>query len=260
MINLKDSDIKIVIDICNQTPFKLNEELKYKFYNIDPSFDLIDDIKINYSIIRKKLNNDSNIPLYFSVGLSNKSFCNNLLIKNNNLDKIKKKYSEIIFFLFNDGTEIHRLFVKKNKEMLPLITDEYIINDIMKKIIASHYNKIIKRINDELKYNEIDFIGVSFSGGIGVFLSQMNTININTLILIAPAINEGFKKINKNQNIILGWCIQDIKVPYKTIGIKLIKELQDFNNKIIVLTDLGNETNDDVTHKIQDGIFDIITV
>ena len=257
-MNLIEKDIQLAIDICNDTPFKLNEEYKYKYYKIEPSFNLMDDIKINYNIIRKKLDNEINIPLYISVGISNNSFCNNLFILNNNLDKIKNKYSEIIF-IFSDSTESHRLFIKKNKELYPSVTNLFIINDSMKEIMSGHYDKIIRKINKEAGYdNEIDYLGVSFSGGIGIFLSQNNNIKIRNLILCAPACFEGLKKVNKYQNIILGWCIQDTKVSYKTDGLRFISELTEFKNKIIILTDLGNITDDNLTHRLQDSIFDVL--
>ena len=257
MINFKDDDIREIIDICNKTPFKLNDDNKYKYYHIEPSFSLTPDINISYKIIRKKLNEKSNIPLYVSVGFSNNSFCNNLLILNNNIDKIKDKYKEIIFIKHEDGPESHRLFVKFMKDMKP-DTHVYVINDVMKYEMAKHYDKIIRKINEESKYDEIDYLGVSLSGGTGVFLSQMDTIRIRKLILMAPGIYEGFVNIPKDQTIILGWCIQDIKVPFKTDGLKLIEQLKEFNNKIIILTDLDNETNDDITHRLQNSIFDIL--
>jgi hypothetical protein len=259
-MNLIEKDIQIAIDICNETPFKLKEEYKYKYYKIESPvpFNLVDDINIDYNIIRKNLNNEINIPLYISVGISNNSFCNNLFILNNNLDKIKNKYSEIIF-IFSDSKDAHRLFIKKSKEINPSVTDLFIINDIMKDIMAVHYDKIIRKINKDSGYNnEIDYLGVSFSGGIGIFLSQINKIKIRNLILCAPGCLEGLKNVNKDQNIILGWCIQDTKVSYKTEGLRFISELKEFKNKIIILTDLGNITNDDLTHRLQDGIFDLL--
>ena len=77
---------------------------------------------------------------------------------------------------------------------------------------------------------------------------------------MAPAIFEGFKNISKKQKIILGWCIQDDKVSYKLIGKNLIHELyNNFLNKTIVLTDLDNDNlHEDVTHRLQNGIFDVI--
>jgi hypothetical protein len=263
---LPKENLNDILEICNSTPFKLDDNLKYKHLKIEPSFKLNDEILLNYQIVRKKLNNDSNIPLIVTVGISHNSFCNNLKILNNNIHKIENKYSEIIFFLYEKKIkQQHEQFLKimkENKDMKKYNGEKqiFVINDIMKKIIATHYDKIIRKIISDASYNEIDLLGVSFGGGVSVFLSQMKTINIRQLILVAPAILEGFKNLHLEQNIILGWCIQDNnKVPFKTDGKRLIQEIKKFNNKIILLTDLGkDEDNDDITHRLQDGIFDII--
>ena len=101
----------------------------------------------------------------------------------------------------------------------------YLINDLMREIIASHYDKIIRKIMDESSYTGIDLLGVSFGGGVSVFLTQMGTINVEQLILMAPGI-QNFGNIKLKQNIILGWCIQDNKLPFKINGKKLIEEIK----------------------------------
>ena len=55
----------------------------------------------------------------------------------------------------------------------------YVINDLMREIIASHYDKIIRKIIDELSYTGIDLLEVSFGGWVSVFLTQIGTINFN---------------------------------------------------------------------------------
>ena len=59
---------------------------------------------------------------------------------------------------------------------------------------------------------------------------------------------QNFGNLKLKQNIIFGWCIQDNKVPFKI----------NWRNKIIILTDLGQENNDNITHRLQDNIFDIL--
>jgi hypothetical protein len=250
-------------EICNSTLFKLDNDNKYKYFKIEPAFKLSDEISLTYQIIRKNLNSDSKIPLIITVGVSYDSFCNNLKILNNNIHKIKEKYSEIIFIFYEEKIkEKHKNYIKtmKEKEDIKKYDEEqqmYVINDLMREIIATHYDKIIRKIIDESSYTGIDLLGVSFGGGVCLFLTQMGTINIEQLILVAPGI-QNFGNIKLEQNIILGWCIQDNKVPFKRNGKKLIQEIKKFDNKIIILTDLGQEDNDDITHRLQDNIFDIL--
>lgn len=122
---------------------------------------------MTYQIICKKLNSDSKILLIIIVGVSYDSFCNNLKILNNNIHKIKKKYSEIIFFLYEEKIkEKHKKYINtmKEKEEMKKYSEEqqmYVINDLMREIIASHYDKIIRRIIDESSYTGIDLLGVS---------------------------------------------------------------------------------------------------
>jgi hypothetical protein len=264
---LINKEIKDIIDICNNTPYKLDESLEYKYYIINSKFYLDKDFNIKYQIIRKKLNSNSKIPLYILVGISNNSLCNNLSILNNNIDKIKHKYNEIIFILYDQN--IKKIYEKyfeyiKNNEEFNNYTDNteklYAVNDKIKFNIASHCYKIIKKINKNENYNNIDLLGVSFGGGVCVFLSHYKNLKINNLILVAPAIFEGFKNISKKQKITLGWCIQDEKVSYKLIGKKLIYELYtNFLNKTVVLTDLDNDNlNEDITHRLQNQLFDVI--
>jgi hypothetical protein len=268
MTKLIELDIKNIIDICNNTPYKLDDNLKYVYYKIKPNFKLQDNIKLEYHIIKKKLNINSNIPLYVIVGLSNNSLCNNLLVLNNNIDKIKDIYSEIIFLIFDKNIKNkHKEFIKinENNDEFNNYTDKEdkhnAINDKMKSIIAKHHSKIIKNINKISNYKYIDVLGVSFGGGVLVFLSQNKSIKVRKLILMAPAIFEGFKNLSKKQNIILGWCIQDTKILYDTHGKRLINDLKDFSNKTIILTDLGqNEPNEDITHRLQNGLFDVVSI
>jgi len=268
MTKLVELDIKNIIDICNNTPYKLDHELKYSYYKIKPTFKLQDNIKLEYFIIRKKLNNNSNIPLYVIVGLSNNSLCNNLLVLNNNIDKIKDIYSEIIFLIFdknikNKHTDFIKLY-ENNDDFKKYDNKEdkhNAINDKLKSIIAQHCSKFIKNINKASNYKYIDVLGVSFGGGVLVFLTQIKNIKVRKLILMAPAIFEGFNKLLTKQNIILGWCIQDTKVLYETHGKRLINDLKKFSNKTIVLTDLGkDESNEDITHRLQNVLFDIISI
>jgi len=261
MIEFEEDDINEIIKKCNETSFKLNtldNNFMYKLYKIKPYFKLFD-IEIKYKIIRKKFNNNSNIPLIVSVGVSNESLCNNLIILDSNINKINNKYSEIIFIFIEDGKNVHESYVKKYKEENSNENNLFVINDIMKKEIANHYDKIIRKINEDYNYNYVDYLGVSFSGGVGCFLVQINN-KINNLILMAPAIYEGFTNINKNQSIILCWCIQDKIVEYEKDGKRLINEIKEFNNKIILLIDLDKETNNRTTHRLQHNLFDIINL
>ena len=115
-------------------------------------------------------------------------------------------------------------------------------------------------MKNQSNYKYIDVLGVSFGGGVLVFLTQIKNIKVRKLMLMAPAIFEGFKNLSTKQNIILGWCIQDTKVLYETHGKRLINDLKNFSNKTIVLTDLGkDESNEDITHRLQNGLFDIIS-
>ena len=172
----------------------------------------------------------------------------------------------LIFFLYDEKIkDDHKQFIKimqnddKFKHYSNDLEQLYVINDVMKQILATHVDKIIRKINIDSSYNEIDLIGISVSGGISTFLAQMKTIQIRQLILMAPGILEGLKNIPINQNIILCWCIQDTKVPYNIEGKRLINDIKSFNNKTIVLIDLGSDTlDDDITHRLQDGVFDII--
>jgi hypothetical protein len=172
-------------------------------------------------------------------------------------------FCEIIFFI-NDLKQQHIEFtnlMKNDKDLQNYSSEEqiYLINDKMKKILASHYDKIIRKIIQDSKYDQIDLLGVSFGGGVFTFLAQMETIKIRQLILQAPAIFEGFRNVPISQKIILSWCIQDTKVPYKKDGKRLMKELDNFESKIIILTDLNdNNLDDDVTHRLQNGIFDVL--
>ena len=250
-------------DICEKTPYKLLNDLGFEHFNIEQNFVLLENIHIKYNFIRKKLNSKSKIPLFITVGISYNSFCNNLSVINNNIDKIQELYCEIIFFI-NDLKQQHIEFtnlMKNDKDLQNYSSEEqiYLINDKMKKILASHYDKIIRKIIQDSKYDQIDLLGVSFGGGVFTFLAQMETIKIRQLILQAPAIFEGFRNVPISQKIILSWCIQDTKVPYKKDGKRLMKELDNFESKIIILTDLNdNNLDDDVTHRLQNGIFDVL--
>jgi pimeloyl-ACP methyl ester carboxylesterase len=129
---------------------------------------------------------------------------------------------------------------------------------MMKKIMATHLDKIIRKTNKDSGYKEIDLLGVSFGGGVATFISQLNSIKIKKLILFAPGITEGLTNISKKQYVILGWCIQDKKVPYDTIGKKFIKQLELYPKKLIILVDIQEESNDAITHRIQNGLFDVL--
>jgi hypothetical protein len=284
---VKKINLDEIIRICDETPYKFIENSGYQHFKICNLFKFFEDNDlINYQFIRKKLKNKLKIPLYIIVGISNNSFANNLKILNNNIDKIEEKYSEVFLFLY-DEVNLKRLEKKylqefsENKEFTIYDDEklkEFAIKDKFKKKIAEHLKIIIDYLNNFLNYNSIpnrimrnyinnehfDLIGVSVSGGIAVFLSQLSfeSSKLNNLILMAPGIFEGFKGISIDQKIILGWCIQDSKkVPYKTEGKKLIKELLKFKEKILILTDLGRtEPNDDITHRLQDGIFDYLSI
>jgi hypothetical protein len=249
----------------------LISEYNWVYYNNFIKLDNILKEIIDNTIIyyRLKLSNEKKIPLYIMVGVSNTSFLNNLKIIENNIDKIKEFYSEIIFFNFNDEIETFYQKTINKKESVNInfsnIKDEdwnknnFLVNDYIKKLLASHYNEIINLINVTNQYQQFDIIGVSFGGGVTKFISQINS-NIRNLILMAPGIFEGLKNIPKNINIILGWCIQDTKIPYNDIGLKLIKELEDnFQNYKIVLTDLDNSTNTLITHRLQNEIFEVLS-
>jgi hypothetical protein len=226
---------------------------EYTYYSIiDPKFTINDNLDIKYSIISKNLNSDAKIPLYVMVGLSNNSIFNNLQIIERNLEKIKDKYNKLIFFIIED-TNIQKKYIGEE-------TDEqkvWELTDNLKQIIATHYNNIIRKINNKFNYDKIDLIGVSFSGGIAVFISSLqNNLQIRNLILVAPAIKKGLSIIPNDQHIILGWCYQDTKVPYETIGKQFIEEvLKKADTNEIVLTDLKKENvTDNETHRLQDDL------
>ena len=257
---IQNKNLNEIIELCNLTPYKL-DDYDYEHFKIcTPFFFILDEsIVLYYQFIRKKLNGQNNNVLYVMVGISNNSFANNLKILNNNIKKIENKYSEIIFFLYDE--KILKIFQKNILQKMNT-TNEWIINDMIKEIIAQHYKIIIDYLNNYFKYDSFDLIGVSFSGGVAVYLSKLELKQLKNLILMAPAIFEGFKEIPIEQKIILGWCIQDAnKVPYETCGKKLIKELSKFKEKVLILTDLGRpEPNDDITHRLQDSIFDYLSI
>lgn len=215
----------------------------YEYYNVKTEYIAFNNIIINYQFIKRILNKELKIPLYIIVGISKKSFLINLIIIDKNIEKIKNKYSEIIFFICDEN-------IKKKFGI-----ENYTINDTIQKKIASHYNDIIQKINNE--YKQFDLIGVSFGGGVSVYISQIN-YNIRNLILMCPGINEGLINIPKHINILLGWCKQDTKIPLDDIGIKLITELKNFNNKYIIIIDLYMEKNTDITNRLQYSIFDVM--
>jgi len=262
MSEIITSNIKDVIDKCNTTPYSMTNTDKYFNYRIEPSFPLLDTgLTYQYYLLKRELNPSKSIPLVISVGISTNSLCNNLVILNNNIDKIKDKYSEIIF-IYSDGKKIEKEF----KEILKSKNDSLTIfemGDIMKKEMASHYDKIIRSIMIEKSYEQIDYLGVSFSGGIGIFLKQL-VLPIRQLILVAPAITEGFKNIlgEETSKIILVWSKQDKKVPFDPTGLEFEEELTSYSNKEIVFIDTKyDETDkliDDKTHRLQDELFDKI--
>ena len=224
-------------------------------YIIEPKFPITNDIDIQYKILKYELNPKAKNILFIIVGLSLDSFTNNLSILNKNIDKIKDKYKYIYFFQFN-AKNIVKEYIKYINQHEPN-KDESIINNMIQHIMAKHIDKIIRQINKKDKLN-IDLLGVSFGGGIASIISKL--CKIKKLILVAPGITEGLKNVPKNQDIILSWCIQDNKLPYTTYGIKLINQIIKYPNKTILLTDIqaNEELTDDVTHRLQTGLFDIL--
>jgi len=253
---------------------------EYKLYFTE-DFETKCKIRYRFRIIEKNLNSDSNIPLYIIFGLSNTSICNNFKIIINNIDKIKKKYNKIIIIILSSiDTSLKNLYDNyiqfyqyqteeiqnyMNIKNLVDVKKLYIISDMFKNEISYSYYKVIENINKLNNYIKYDLMGVSFGGGIAVFISQISLIELDKLFLISPGITEGLKNINKNQKIILLWCIQDTKIPYKPIGIKLENELYDLSlkNKFISidltiknpLIDIENELN---VHCLHDEIFDYL--
>jgi len=259
---------------------KLNS-LELKVYRVINNFTVLSDIIIKYKLIRLPLNSKSDIPLIVMVGLSKTSVCNNLSIIIKNINKIYNKYKEIILFSLDFDSQpesydkdILNEYKTKYKEINKESNlSEYEIYDELKKTMAIHYCKIIKKICHNDYYNIIDIIGVSFGGSIAIFISSSNELNIRQLILMAPGVSNFNNITNKNQNIILGWCIDDIKVPYLENGKKCIQELEDkkYSDYKIILNKLNQsrleilEKNRDIknifellTHSLQDDIFDIL--
>lgn len=220
---------------------------------------LYKNISIDYKYLVIKLNSESLVSLYIIVGLSDKSFTNNYNILNENIDKIKDKYNMIIFFRM-DASDIQKEYINQIKLQNPNLSD-YTINGMLQNKMAIHINKIIFNINRKLPINEIDLLGVSFGGGICIMISRLNDIKIRKLILVAPGIAEGLCGIPNTQYVILNWCIQDKKIDFNTIGIKCINDLKPHNNNLILLTDLqqpGVEVTDEMTHRLQPGLFYIL--
>jgi len=229
--------------------------LNNDIYTIEPEFNITNGNNIQYKILKISLNPQAKKILIIIVGLSLNSFTINFNTLKKNLNKIKDKYKEIFFFQ-TDAKENLKKYIKfiqekENKE-------ELLINDMMQQIMAKHIDKIIRQLNKKIKA-DIDVMGVSFGGGIASILSTI--LKIKKLILVAPGITQGISIIPKKQEIILSWCIQDNKLPFNTYGIKSINQLSHHNNKTILLSDLileKDKLTDDITHKLQDCIFDII--
>jgi hypothetical protein len=267
-------------NIYNNLSVEKLKDLELKVYKVTNKFTLLSDIIIKYKLIRIPLNSESDIPLIVMVGLSKTSVCNNLSIIIKNINKINNKYKEIILFSldFNSKPEsydkdILNEYKIKYKEINIEPKSDYEIYDELKKTMAIHYCKIIKKICQNDYYNIIDIIGVSFGGSIAIFISSSNELNIRQLILMAPGVSNLNNITNKNQNIILGWCIDDIKVPYLENGKKCIQELEDkkYSNYKIILNKLNQsrleilDANKHIknifellTHSLQDDIFDIL--
>ena len=263
---LVEENISNLIDKCLETPYHISVETTYKNYKIEPAFSLGETgLLYKYNMLRIKLNGDNNIPLIVSVGISTNSLCNNLLVINYNLDKIIDKYSEIIF-IYSEGKKIEKEFKRILGEMNKDLS-VFEMGDMMKKEMASHYGKIIRNILSISDYKEFDYLGVSFSGGIGIFLMKLG-LPLRRIILVAPAITEefinlkreGFLEDNKTK-IILGWSTQDKKVPYDPVGLRLISQLEKFyeNKEIITVETIIPEDDkyfDDKTHRLQGEILE----
>jgi len=240
----------------NNNLFKIANKYQYK-YNETKYFNLYKKFKVNYYIIRKKFNNQSLITLYVGAGITQISFLNNFLILNRNINKIKTIYNEIIFIIFNFDL-IYIPFIKvieEEKVLNNTIDIKYAINDILRKKSSKNIIKIILEINKESKYDMIDLMGVSFSGGLFTFIGQKKILLIRNLILIEPAIFEGFTKKLYVSQIFLCWCKET-----KENNLECIKFSKQLDNIIMVISDFSSKNISDkyITHRLQDSIFNIL--
>jgi hypothetical protein len=144
---------------------------------------------------------------------------------------------------------------------------EFTFTDKFQKIISKHFINIIRFINKNI-FNDriIDLLGVSFSRGVCIFISQ--EIKVRKLNLMCPAIYfdknlkeyKGLLHCPTNQYICLTWCCQDTKISYTEIGDKLIKQLEEnFEEFISIKIDtLYDEKDHDNTHRLHNIVFNLI--
>jgi hypothetical protein len=209
-----------------KTFLESKEEIKNNYEMLTVNHPKIEEQYGVISIIKIKLNNKSNTPLLVFPGYSNNSFKSGFDVVLTGLDHLKSKYSVMYFVCW--GLTIKQLSKDysagaKNQE------DEFKLNDELKLKIAKVFDKILR--SPDMELTNITLLCKSAGGGVGIFLTSMNS-EIKNLFMAAPALTARGTPLadRKDLNIKLSWCKDDPDLPYK-VNKEYIVDLKKQGNK-----------------------------
>jgi hypothetical protein len=214
---------------------------------------------VSYFLLRKPLNPLKYHPLFVIPGMNASSFCNNVQVINENLQKFKDRYREVIVFNLQQIKNAGFNFTKLDKF---IDTPKKFVFDQMKIEISTHLDKIIRIIMFQNGYSSFDLMGISDGGGIATILAQYQDIPINQLILMSPILGEKFETFMYHDNfpnmkILLGWVKQDPKNSFEENLPFYQNALQNHPNYEIIEIDMET-VNEELTHRLHPNLIDVL--
>lgn len=234
---------KYITEFINQNKYELKlsdfELLKYN----RPL--LLLKTKINYSIIKMNFKGNKSKPeLVVLPGYSNKSICWTV----SRINTYINTFPELVKNKFN------AIYIINYENVKPIQDAKKEQRNELDKQITEHTYQIIKDLN----ITNLSLLGRSAGGGIALQLINMNGLNITACYLACAGGNinlfEDYLKnpnSNKNIKIVLGWSLNDKKIPFSKTGVNILETAKTYGFKKISKV-LVNTTNDleDFNHRI----------
>jgi dienelactone hydrolase len=164
------------------------------------------------SIVKIKGGNPEYKPLVVIPGYSNDSFESGFNILMQELDHIKKNYSEIYAFCW--GSTVKKL-TQNYSEHEKDEEKAFALNEKLRIILAHLLDKIIR--SPDMKLTNISVLAKSAGAGVAIHMAAINP-EIKFLYIACPGTNGGGKtlKYRKDLPIKLMWNKDDNKIPFET--------------------------------------------